>query len=126
MATYETVDKVEGAYEEVLSLQRELNRTINSEDVDWEVLVETIEEQSALMESIQGARQLNERFQNERSDRFTTIMEEIRSLRETLIEEIKERKNEVEKELDALDQSKNLLDEYQQDTGSSYHLDQTI
>lgn len=126
METFETLDEIESAYEQLLSLQRDLNAEVESDDTNWDDLVQAIEEQTSLMETIQESNEVDETFRTQRSERFRTIMEDLKSLREKLILEIKNQKDEIKNELDSLDQTMTLLDEYQQETGSSYHLDQTI
>lgn len=126
METFETLDEIESAYEQLLSLQRDLNAEVESDDTNWDDLVQAIEEQTSLMETIQESNEVDETFRTQRSERFRTIMEDLKSLREKLILEIKNKKDEIKNELDSLDQTMTLLDEYQQETGSSYHLDQTI
>ncbi|MFB6347315.1 MAG: hypothetical protein ABEK50_16450 [bacterium] len=127
MATFDTIDEVERAYRKLVRTLKGLRKDLQSDDeVDWEAFDEALAEQDEIVERIQESESLVEKFQANRPDRYETLLEEFETLNEKLSQEIMERKQETKKELDSLDQSEEILDEYDQELGSNYHLDETV
>lgn len=127
METYDSLDEIQEAYDRLVDLQEDLKEELfGVSDTDWNDVQKRIDEQNRIIESIESAEDLDERFQRERPEQFRERIETFENLYETISEEITERRDELEKELESVDQSMDLLEEYEQEGESSYHLDETI
>lgn len=125
--TYDTLDEVEGAYRELVSIQKKLRTELRSGDgTDWSSVNDLLDRQQTIIAEIEASGTLDERFQSERPERFETLINDYREGHDEVLQEVRERKDEFEKQFESLDQSEDLLDQYQQSSDSSYHIDETI
>jgi Skp family chaperone for outer membrane proteins len=125
--TFDDPKSVEKAYDRLIKGYSKLLGDLQSDDdVSLDYVVSTLDEQSSLLDRLEGSSEAVETFKTDSPDVYEEKSETLEDLRNKLEEAMENELTSIEEQMDTLDQQLDLMDEYQQGEGNSYYVDETF